>query len=51
MNFNFLSTKENEKVENYRLMKSLYGVEMNDEWCYEDELIHMNGYSYSYIVE
>lgn len=42
--FNFLSTKDNEKIENRKLMYSQYYTDIKNEWYYEDEILNMNRY-------
>ena len=44
MQFNFLSTKDNEKIENRKLMYYQYYTDIKNEWYYEDEILNMNGY-------
>ena len=44
MKYEFLSTKDRKVIDNRRMAYTYYYNDIKNEWEYEDEIIHMNGY-------
>ena len=49
MKFDFLSTKDRDAIDNRKMINMYYHADVKNEWEYEDEILHMNGFKKQYV--